>query len=175
LAKPAEKSQAVEKRQMNILVLCTGNSARSILLESILCYGSAGRISAFSAGSNPVGRVTPAALAQLDSVGLPTNGYRSKSWDAFSQADAPIMDIVITVCGSARDTACPIWRGAPISVHWGVDDPAAVTHPDGAVRDAFSVAYTVLQKRAQALFTLPFESMAAVDLKRELVRIGGIS
>jgi len=108
---------------MNILVLCTGNSARSILLESILSHCSDGRICAYSAGSKPAGRVNPAALAQLAAVGLPDSGYRSKTWDEFATLDAPVMDLVVTVCGNARDETCPVWLGAPLSAHWGVDDP----------------------------------------------------
>ena len=144
---------------MNILVLCTGNSARSILLESILSHCSDGRICAYSAGSNPTGRVNPAALAQLAAVGLPDSGYRSKTWDEFATPDAPFMDLVITVCGNARDETCPIWLGAPVSAHWGVDDPADVIEPRDAVREAFSEAYTRLRKYADAFMAEPVEDM----------------
>ena len=111
---------------MNILVLCTGNSARSILLEAILNRHGAGRVSAWSAGSQPAGRVHPQSLQLLDTRGYDTSGLRSKSWDVFAATGAPVLDMVITVCGNADSETCPIWHGAPLRVHWGVDDPAAL-------------------------------------------------
>ena len=160
---------------MNILVLCTGNSARSILLESILSHCSDGRICAYSAGSKPAGRVNPAALAQLAAVGLPDSGYRSKTWDEFATLEAPVMDLVVTVCGNARDETCPVWLGAPLSAHWGVDDPADVTAPPDAVRAAFSEAYTRLRKYADAFMAEPIEDMDRDALIAHLRKIEGLN
>lgn len=137
---------------MNILVLCTGNSARSILLETILRVRGAGRVRSFSAGSRPVGRINPAALALLAERGHPTDGLRSKSWNEFAGADAPVMDLIVTVCGNAADEACPVWPGRPLIAHWGVDDPAATTAPEAAVRAAFAEAYALLDACAARFF-----------------------
>lgn len=133
---------------MNILVLCTGNSARSILLEALLNDLGAGRVRAFSAGSQPAGKVNPHALALLAAKNHPTGGYRSKSWDEFGAPDAPQMDVVVTVCGSAAAETCPMWPGAPLKAHWGVGDPAAA--PDPAAPAAFGRAYAILRRRAEA-------------------------
>jgi len=157
---------------MNILVLCTGNSARSIMLESIFNHYGKGRVTAFSAGSNPTGIVHPNALALLSEKGLPTKSLRSKSWDEFSLAGAPEMDMVITVCGNARDEVCPIWPGAPLTGHWGIDDPAAITSSPKATRAAFEVAYSVLEARAKAWLSLGFEDMAPEDHQAEIDRVG---
>lgn len=157
---------------MKVLVLCTGNSARSILLESILNQHSDGRISAYSAGSHPTGRVNPGALAQLQSMNLSINGLRSKSWDEFATAGAPEMDLVITVCGDARDESCPVWLGAPVSCHWGVEDPADVKERPEAVQRSFSVAYMQLQKYAEAFIALPFEDMDRDALQIAVRKIG---
>lgn len=155
---------------MNILVLCTGNSARSILLEQILTHRSDGRIQGFSAGSNPAGQVHPQSVTLLNKLGYPTHGLRSKSWDEFGTDDAPHMDAVITVCGSAAGETCPMWPGAPVRAHWGVEDPAAA--PAESQEDAFQVAYDKLNARAQALFALPFEEMTPEQLQVELKQIG---
>jgi len=152
---------------MNILILCTGNSARSILLESIFNQLGKGRIKAFSAGSKPTGKVHPEALALLAQKGLPTKGLRSKSWDEF--AEAPKMDAVITVCGNARDETCPIWPGAPLTAHWGIEDPASMG------RAAFEVAYSMLEARAKAWLSLDFERMDATARQHHLNRIGEAS
>ena len=159
---------------MNILVLCTGNSARSILLESILNVQASGRITAYSAGSQPAGQVNPAALTRLESAGHPTSGFRSKSWDEFGTANAPKMDIVITVCGSAANETCPIWPGAPVTAHWGVEDPAAVTGTNAEIAQAFDTAFKILEHRAKAFLALPFETLSRETLKAELARIGGL-
>lgn len=151
---------------MNILVLCTGNSARSILLECILRRRGAGRISAYSAGSRPVGRINPGAQDLLGDLGYSTDGLRSKSWDEFSQPDAPQMDLVITVCGNARDEECPIWPGTPLRAHWGVEDPADVTAPADAVRAAFQTAYDILDRRAEGFLADLPPSPGAEDLRR---------
>ncbi len=157
---------------MNILVLCTGNSARSILLESILNHDGAGRIRAFSAGSNPTGRVHPQSLRLLQDLGHETSTARSKSWDEFGLPDAPKMDAVITVCGSAAGETCPIWPGTPVRAHWGVEDPAAAPKKDQPA--AFNEAYEILGRRARALLALPLERLAGPDLKAELDRIGKV-
>jgi protein-tyrosine-phosphatase len=157
---------------MNVLVLCTGNSARSILLESILRHFSDGRISAYSAGSHPAGAVNPGALAQLKVVRLPHTGLRSKSWDEYATDHAPEMGLVITVCGNARDETCPVWIGAPVTAHWGAEDPADVTEPPEAVRIAFSEAYTRLRKYADAFIALPFEDMTRTELQEAVRKIG---
>ncbi|MBV1863322.1 MAG: arsenate reductase ArsC [Rhodobacteraceae bacterium] len=139
---------------MNILVLCTGNSARSILLESILRVESGGEITAFSAGSHPVGQVNPAALKLLARKNHPTVGLRSKSWDEFALNGAPTMDLVITVCGNAEAEICPIWPGAPRRAHWGVDDPAAVVGSQDQIDAAFEAAYAELRSKALAFLAL---------------------
>lgn len=157
---------------MNILVLCTGNSARSILLESIFNTHGNGRVRAFSAGSNPTGKVHPQSLVLLDQLGHDTNEARSKSWDEFAADDAPEMNIVITVCASAAGETCPVWPGAPVRTHWGVEDPAAAQQPDWD--QAFRTAYIILEKRAKALLELPFETMEPAQLTQQLKQIGEI-
>ena len=144
---------------MNKLVLCTGNSARSLLLESILNHQGVGRIKVYSAGSKPVGQVNPAALVQLKAVGVPFAGVRSKSWDEFAGSDAQQMNIVIIVSGGAQDETCPIWPGAPLNAHWSIENPADVTEPGEAVREAFSKAYIQLCKCTEAFLALPIEDM----------------
>jgi len=158
---------------MNILVLCTGNSARSILLESILNTLGAGRVHAFSAGSQPTGRVHPQSLRLLEELGHDTRDARSKSWDEFATPDAPEMDIVITVCGSAAHETCPVWPGAPIRAHWGVEDPAAAQEPDWD--SAFRTAFSLLQDRAKALLAMPIETLDPGALKAALDRAARIS
>ncbi len=157
---------------MNILVLCTGNSARSILLESIFNHTGKGRVRAYSAGSNPTGRVHPQSLTLLGGEGHDIRDARSKSWDEFATDDAPEMDMVITVCGSAAEETCPVWPGAPVRAHWGVEDPAAATEADWDT--AFRTAYDILGRRAGALLALPIETMDSGDLTAHLKRIGDI-
>ncbi|MEO1638347.1 MAG: arsenate reductase ArsC [Pseudomonadota bacterium] len=142
---------------MNILVLCTGNSARSILLESILNKQSGGRIHAWSAGSKPAGKVHPQSLKLLAEKGYPTDGLTSQSWDDFAAPDAPEMDAVITVCGSAAAEECPYWPGAPLRAHWGVEDPAAAAPDDQPA--AFEEAYALLEAKAQAFMAHDFENL----------------
>lgn len=158
---------------MNILVLCTGNSARSILLESIFNTLGAGRVRAYSAGSNPTGKVHPQSLVLLNELGHGTAGARSKSWDEFAAEDAPEMDVVITVCASAAGETCPVWPGAPVRAHWGVEDPAAAVQPDWDA--AFRAAYATLEKRAKVLLEMPVETMSPADLAQQLKRIGEIA
>lgn len=158
---------------MNILVLCTGNSARSILLESILSKHGQGRVTAFSAGSKPAGRVHPAAQALLAEKEYSTDHLRSKSWDEFAAPGAPEMDIVITVCGNAAAEECPYWPGAPVTTHWGVEDPAAAPEPEW--RAAFGTAYDILARRVQAALDAPLETLDPAARKAKLDEVGRIT
>ena len=158
---------------MNVLVLCTGNSARSILLEHILNRMSGGRITAYSAGSKPSGRVHPQSLILLSQLGYDVRRTRSKSWDEFALANAPKIDIVITVCGSAAHETCPIWPGSPIRTHWGVDDPASASESEWS--DVFKETYYFLYLHAEALMRTPFEDMTPDQLKSTLDKIGALS
>lgn len=157
---------------LTILVLCTGNSARSILAEALINATANGRLRAVSAGSQPRGEVHPAALALLREKGLSTTGLRSKSWDEFAGSQAVAIDIVITVCDSAAKESCPIWPGHPLTAHWGIPDPAAIQGDDAATRAPFEVAYERLQRRIDALLALPFETLNQAELKTHLARIG---
>ncbi|WP_296419936.1 arsenate reductase ArsC [Pseudooctadecabacter sp.] len=155
---------------MNILVLCTGNSARSILLESIFNRDSGGRVTAWSAGSTPSGKVHPQSLALLAELGYPTDGLSSQSWDVYAEPDAPRMDVVITVCDSAASETCPYWPTtnghAPVQVHWGIPDPAAAAAPDWD--KAFSSAYMRLRAKADAFLVHPVEAFSPAELKSAL-------
>jgi arsenate reductase len=157
---------------MNVLVLCTGNSARSILGEVILNRLGARRIAAFSAGSQPKGAVHPGALRLLAGRGIDTSGLHSKSWNVFAAADAPPIDLVITVCGSAAGEACPVFPSTPLRAHWGLPDPAAVSGDDTAVDAAFAQTWDWLTMRAEALLALPFETIEPAALQARLVEIG---
>ncbi|MGC1497833.1 MAG: arsenate reductase ArsC [Sulfitobacter sp.] len=157
---------------MNILVLCTGNSARSILLESLLTHLSDRRVTSFSAGSQPAGQVNPHAIALLKKKGHETGGFRSKSWDEFGTKDAPQMDIVITVCGSAAAETCPMWPGTPLRAHWGVEDPAAARPEDAEA--AFSVAFDILSRRATAFLAAPIETLDPAALQDHLKTCGAL-
>ncbi len=155
---------------MNILVLCTGNSASSILLEALLNQYGKGRVEAWSAGSHPVGVVYPEALAVLACNGIASTNLSSKSWELFSASGAPVMDAVVTVCGNAETEVCPMWSGSPLRAHWGVDDPAAA--PEGDRPRAFAEAYDILASRARSLLEQPIESMDARSLGEVIVRTG---
>ena len=155
-----------------ILVLCTGNSARSILGEAILTQLGKGRILAHSAGSKPKGVPHPGALRLLARKGIDVAPFRSKSWDEFTGAGAPAIELAITVCGNAAGEACPVFMGAPLKAHWGLPDPADVTGDDAAVDAAFEQTWQWLEMRAQALLALPFETMDRTELAAELGRIG---
>ena len=157
---------------MNILVLCTGNSARSILGEALLNRLGGGDIRAFSAGSKPAGKVNPAAIALLEDKGFETSGLRSKSWEEFAGPDAPDMDLVITVCDSAAKETCPIWPGAPVQVHWGIPDPAAVKGSDEEVRAAFERACGQLERRIRAFLDLRKQGLDDAAFRERLARIG---
>lgn len=156
----------------NVLFLCTGNSARSILAEGILNGLGGGRFRAWSAGSHPKGQVHPLALAALAQMHFPTTGYRSKSWDEFAGPDAPPMDFIFTVCDSAVGEVCPLWPGKPVTAHWGVPDPVAVTGTEVQRRMAFRDAALVLRRRIELLLALPLRTLDSLALQRELLDIG---
>ncbi|MBK8457483.1 MAG: arsenate reductase ArsC [Phyllobacteriaceae bacterium] len=157
----------------NVLFLCTGNTARSVLAEAILRKDGAGRFNAFSAGSQPKGVVNPFALKVLKSYDYPVDGFRSKSWDEF--AAAPAMDFVFTVCDSAAGEACPIWPGTPMTAHWGIEDPAAVEGEDWEKEAAFVTAFRQMRNRISAFLALPMASIDRLALTRQLKDIGGLA
>lgn len=159
----------------NVLFLCTGNSARSILAESLLNGLGKGRFKAFSAGSHPAGKVNPFAIEFLAKAGLPADGFRSKSWDEFAAPDAPVMDYVLTVCDQAAGEQCPFWPGQPMSAHWGVPDPAAVEGSDDEKRRAFKAAATTLRKRIELFTSLPTATLDRMSLKARLDDIGKVA
>ncbi|RZI93274.1 MAG: arsenate reductase ArsC [Variovorax sp.] len=156
----------------NVLFLCTGNSARSILAEAQLNALGKGRFKAFSAGSHPSGKVNPFSLEFLELIGLPTEGLRSKSWDEFAAPGAPVMDYVLTVCDDAAGEQCPFWPGQPMSAHWGIPDPAAVEGSDDEKRAAFKAAAATLRKRIELFVALPATSLDRMALTRHLAEIG---
>lgn len=159
-------------RTFNVLFLCTGNTARSILAESILRKEGHGRFRSFSAGSQPKGTVNPFAIKVLRHMDYPTEDLRSKSWEEFAQADAPVMDFVFTVCDNAAGEACPIWPGQPMTAHWGIEDPAAVEGTDLEKEAAFVAAFRYLKNRIAAFASLPFASIDALSLGTRLRDIG---
>jgi len=160
------------ERVYNVLFLCTGNSARSILAESLLNHWGKGRFRAFSAGSFPKGAVHPYAIDLLGKLGLPWVGVRSKSWDEFARPGAPQMDFIITVCDQAAGESCPIWPGNPMTAHWGVPDPAAVEGSEVERRQAFREAFMALENRVKLFTSLSLHALDRLVLKRELERIG---
>lgn len=157
-------------RPFNVLFLCTGNSARSILAEAILNRQGGDRFRAFSAGSFPKGAVHPAALALLDELGHPTDGFRSKSWDEFAAPEAPELDFIFTVCDNAAGEVCPVWPGKPVSAHWGIEDPADI-EGEGQ-HQAFWTAYQQLKRRIDLFLALPLESLDELTLASRLKEIG---
>lgn len=163
------------KQSYNVLFLCTGNSARSILAEAILNFKGRPRFTAFSAGSHPNGSVKPEALRQLEAAHVPAWGARSKSWDEFARPEAPKLDFVITVCDNAANEVCPIWPGQPISAHWGVPDPAAVQGSPEEVQRAYRDAFFMLDRRISLFLALPLSSLDKLTLKQELDNIGRTS
>jgi arsenate reductase (thioredoxin) len=156
----------------SVLFLCTGNSARSVLAESILNDRGNGRFRAFSAGTHPTGRVNPYAIELLTRMQLPTAGLRSKSWDEFASPDAPALDFVITVCDNAAGEVCPIWPGQPMTAHWGVEDPAAVQGSEVDKAEAFRAAFRVLERRIMLFASLPMESLDRLSLTNKVREIG---
>lgn len=157
---------------LNVLFLCTGNSARSIMAESILNSIGRNKFKAYSAGSRPAGRVNPLALEMLVKHRLPTEGLRSKDWNEFSRPGAPFMHFVFTVCDQAAAETCPVWPGQPMTAHWGVTDPAAVQGSDDDKRKAFLRAYTELHRRISLFINLPFDTLSNLALKERLDEIG---
>src|SRR5712671_1136346 len=156
----------------NVLFLCTGNSARSILAEAILNQKGSPNFRACSAGSHPTGRVNPIAVKLLDAAKMPVANLRSKSWDEFAKPGAPEMDFVFTVCDNAANEVCPVWPGHPATAHWGVADPAAVHGTEAEVQPAFRDAFVVLERRIDLFLTLPHASLEGMALKREIEKIG---
>lgn len=159
-------------RIYNVLFLCTGNSARSILAEAILGRLGTGRFRAFSAGSFPKGEVHPAALRLLDQLDYDTSGFRSKSWDEFSGAEAPQLDFIFTVCGNAAGETCPVWPGKPMTAHWGLPDPAAVEGSEAEIAAAFADTYRMLTNRIELFLALPLDAIDAMSLQNHLRDIG---
>ena len=159
-------------RVYNVLFLCTGNSARSILAEALLNHMGKPNFRAFSAGSHPTGRVNPFALKQLEAAGLSVDGLRSKSWDEFAKPGAPQMSFVFTVCDNAAAEVCPVWPGQPVTAHWGVPDPAAVVGTIDQMERAFRDAFVTLDRRIALFLSLPLASLSALALKKEVTRIG---
>lgn len=159
-------------RPYNVLFLCTGNSARSILGEAILNKVGEGKFVAYSAGSQPKGAVHPQALALLNRLGFTTEGLRSKSWDEFAKPDAPILDFVFTVCDNAANEVCPIWPGHPMTAHWGVPDPAVARGTEAEVAKTFREVFLLLQRRIELFANLPVQSLDRMSLKRRIDEIG---
>ncbi len=162
---------AMATKVYRVLFLCTGNSARSILAEVVLNHLGRGRFQAFSAGSQPNGRVNPWTIETLQSVGMQTQGLRSKSWDEFARPDAPPIDFIITVCDNAAKETCPVWPGKPTTAHWGVPDPAAVEGTEEQKRAAFRQAMTTLRRRIELLISLPLEKLDRLSIQENLRRI----
>lgn len=156
----------------NVLFICTGNSARSIIAEGLLNEMGDGRFRAWSAGSHPKGVVHPLALAVLAEHHIPTDGFRSKRWEEFAQPDAPQMDFVFTVCDQAAGEVCPVWPGQPMTAHWGMPDPAAVQGDTDAQRRAFLDTFVTMQRRLRLMLSLPLASLDALAIKKEIKDIG---
>src|ERR1700733_997839 len=156
----------------NVLFLCTGNSARSIMAEAILNHRGRGVFTAYSAGSHPSGMPRPEAQRQIALAGMPTEGLRSKSWDEFAGPEAPKMDFVFTVCDNAANEACPYWPGQPMTAHWGIPDPAAVKGTPEEIARAFREAFVVLDRRVGLFLSLPMGMMQQLALQREIEKIG---
>jgi len=159
----------------NVLFLCTGNSARSIMAEALLNFKGRPNFNAFSAGSRPSGTVRPEALRQLEAAHIPTQSAHSKSWEEFSKPDAPRLDFVITVCDNAAKEVCPVWPGQPISAHWGVPDPAAAQGSEEEIARAYRDTFFMLDRRISLFLCLPLASLDRLALKKELDSIGQTS
>ena len=159
-------------KHYNVLFLCTGNSARSIMAEAILNHKGNGVFSAYSAGSHPSGQPRPEALAQIASAGMPTDGLRSKSWDEFAAPGAPHLDFVFTVCDNAAKESCPYWPGQPMTAHWGIPDPAAVKGTPEEIARAFRDAFVILDRRIGLFLALPLATLQQLAIQEEIQRIG---
>ena len=162
----------VMQGRYNVLFLCTGNSARSIMAEAILNRKGFPNFKAYSAGSHAKGVVHPAALRQIEIAKLPTSGLRSKNWDEFAKPGAPHLDFVFTVCDNAAKEVCPVWPGQPMTAHWGIPDPAAVESPEDKVERAFREAFMTLDRRINLLLCLPLASLDKLAIKKEIDQIG---
>jgi arsenate reductase (thioredoxin) len=158
----------------NILILCSGNSARSIMAEALFNTYGHGRIQAYSAGSNPKGSVHPLAIEEIHHLNYPQQQLRSKSWDEFATADAPHMDFIITVCDNAAGEPCPVWPGHPITAHWGFSDPAAVSASEEAQRNAFNHAFLQISQRVRLFCDLPLDALDHIALKQELDNLSAL-
>jgi arsenate reductase (thioredoxin) len=171
-----KKASDMANKVYNVLFLCTGNSARSVMSEALVTILGKGRFKGFSAGSKPTGKVNPFAIEQIKQFdpGFPTDGMRSKSWDEFALADAPRMDVIVTVCDNAAGETCPYWPSRPATAHWGYEDPADVTGSDEEKRAAFNKVFKQIQKRMEAFVALPIESMDEVTLRQATKKIGEI-
>ena len=159
-------------KRYNVLFLCTGNSARSIMAEAILNRKGQPNFTAYSAGSHPAGFVRPEALRQVELARMPVAGLRSKSWDEFAKPGAPQMDFVFTVCDNAANEVCPVWPGQPMTAHWGVPDPAAVQGSPQQIERAFREAYMILDRRITLFLCLPLSTLGQLAIKKEIDRIG---
>ena len=157
-----------------VLFICTGNSARSILAEGLMNHLGAGRFKAWSAGSHPNGSVNPFALRTLASWRIPPEGFRSKSWDEFARPGAPVLDFAFTVCDNAAGEVCPIWPGQPMTAHWGVPDPAAIEGSDEQIARAFMATAITLKRRIELMLALPLQSLQGLSLQREIDQIGKV-
>ncbi len=166
------EKEAPMSKPYNILVLCTGNSARSIMGEALFNVLGAGRVRAYSAGSHPAGRVNPFAIEQVQALGYPAEELRSKSWDEFAVPGAPQLDFVITVCDKAAGEMCPLWPGRPITAHWGVPDPAAAQGSDDEKRTVFARTLDQLRNRVQLFLSLPLETLDSPAIERQMRTIG---
>lgn len=165
-------NQALPDKPCNVLFLCTGNSARSVIAEALLHVLGQGRFRAYSAGSHPSGQVQPMAAELATKLGHDASLQRSKSWDEFAAAGAPVMDLVITVCDNAAAESCPVWLGGPISAHWGVPDPAAVEGDEGTRRHAYLAAFTLLRRRVELLVALPLDKLDRLVAQQRIRDIG---
>ncbi|WP_228893958.1 arsenate reductase ArsC [Pseudoduganella aquatica] len=164
----------MSEKTYNVLFLCTGNSARSIMAEALLNGADVGRFRAFSAGSHPAGAVNPFALEQIAAIGYTPGDLRSKSWDEFATADAPVMDFVITVCDKAAGEVCPFWPGQPVTAHWGFRDPAAALGSTSDIRHEFATVCREIKTRLDIFRSLPLEKLDKLALKREMDKIGEV-
>ena len=163
---------ANDMKPYNVLFICTGNSARSILAEGLLNHLGGDRFKAYSAGSHPKGEVNPFALTELRSLGIPTDGFRSKGWEEFAATGAPELDLVFTVCDTAAGEVCPVWPGQPLTAHWGLPDPAAVEGSDEAKAKAFHDTAITLKRRIELMMALPLASLDRLAIHNEIKDIG---
>jgi arsenate reductase (thioredoxin) len=168
----AASNERIMAKQYNVLFLCTGNSARSIMAEAILNHKGRPNFTAYSAGSHPSGIVRPEALKQIELARMPTEGLRSKGWDEFAKPDAPEMNFVFTVCDNAANEVCPVWPGQPMTAHWGVPDPAAAKGSHEEIERAFREAFIILDRRISLLLCLPLSTLGQLAIQKEIDRIG---